>query len=69
LSKRKIKQITACVTPTTVEVEAILKRKTNVSNAIQPYRILFVGTVNEPLTILVFFVCLKCKVILLLFKH
>ncbi|KAL5241040.1 hypothetical protein ACI65C_008450 [Semiaphis heraclei] len=42
------------VAPTAVEIEEIFKRKYNVGDAIQPC-ILIVGTVTEPIEILVFF--------------
>lgn len=48
------------VAPTAVEIEEILKRKYNFGDAIQPC-ILIVGSVSEPLEILVFFDGMKYK--------
>lgn len=51
------------IAKTAVEVEEMIKRKYNVGDTIQPC-IIIIGTVSEPLEILVFFDGIKYKVFL-----
>ncbi|XP_060857146.1 uncharacterized protein LOC132938539 [Metopolophium dirhodum] len=49
------------IAPTAVEVEEMIKRKYNVGDTIQPC-IIIIGTIREPLEVLVFFDSIKYKV-------